>query len=69
VGGELFDVAEHVHVEPHAADKAEKSMIMIFGYLLSTVADPQSFQNVPYPASEKNYHFPNPDSEAQKAVY
>jgi hypothetical protein len=25
VGGELFDVAEHVHVEPHAADKAEQN--------------------------------------------
>jgi hypothetical protein len=27
VGGELFDVAEHVHVEPHAADKAEQNLI------------------------------------------
>ncbi len=26
VGWELFDVAEHVHVEPHAADKAEQNV-------------------------------------------
>jgi len=40
---------------------------MIFGYLLSRVVDPQPLQMVSNPASAKNYHFPNPDSEAQKA--